>query len=593
MQKLNEIIKNLDGKPVSSYSGLKGIYERNGITYVISSVKGGQYKYASVDIKFRRSAFLDGTEYDAEEIIAACSHILREISLAACVANNEMQQSESNVQKGAFVPYRFGTRVLPSSAVKITEGEVIVAMTVRLPFNNTAYNTGVRATELTEAQSGSILAMTRSAQRESFEKRKKGIISQKALKLLLTKNLPRLAEELEKSFDKEELKGAIQLYKNQQYIRSYLKKQGYVSFIANGSVITRKGKTDYKDLSGVIPFVAPQSMSTVIKLPDGDFICGMGIKKGITLITGDAYHGKSTILEAIREGVYNHAAGDGREYVITDASAVNVCSEDGRSIRNTDISFFLGKLPTDKIKPKHFSTDNASGSTSQASAVAEAIECGSTLMLFDEDRSANNFMYKDEKMRSVIKNASTVPFIDNARMIYDRFGISSVIVIGASGEYFRIADRVILVDTYVCSNYTDYVKDEHIPCSSFAPALRTVDIRELANACFKRNMEIKEGSVIRIGNEEICVEEIVPYVTDGQLNFIISFIWFLAVMERTDGEGLCDGVKRLYGKIRSNGISFIHQQGLNGASDIIEYVRYEDMMAILYRIKSVKFISRG
>lgn len=591
MRKLNEIIKSLDGRPVASYSKLKGAYERNGITYVISSVTGGQYKCASVDIKFNRSGFIDDEVLDDDSQIALCSHILTEFSVAVYMANSEMQQSESNVQKGVFIPYRFGTRVLPSSAVKISEMDITVNLNIRLPYNNSAYNNGVRATEFTKAESGSVLAMTKSAQRESAEKRKKGVISSKALKLLLTKNLPSLAESFEESFDKEGLEIAIQLYKNQQYIRDFLKKQGYVSFIANGSILTRKGKTDYKDVGGVVPFVSPESLRLIIKLPNGDFICGMGIKKGITLITGDAYHGKSTVLEAIREGIYNHIEGDGREYVITDKSAVTVHSEDGRSIRNTDISFFLSKLPTDKINPKNFSTDNASGSTSQASAVIEAIESGSSLMLFDEDRCANNFMYKDEKMRSVIKNASTVPFIDNARMFYDRFGISSVIVIGASGEYFRIADTVLLVDKYALYDYRNFTK-ENRESSPFYPKPRLADLTELREHCIRRNMEIKEGSVIRIGSEEIKTEEIVPHITQGQMDFICSFIYFLTVMERN---AICDlkiAIDRLYRKIHTQGMDFIHQLWLNGSTEVIEYVRPEDIMAILFRIRSVKFTDK-
>ena len=239
-----------------------------------------------------------------------------------------------------------------------------------------------------------------------------------------------------------------------------------------------------------------------------------------------------------------------------------------------------------------FSTDNASGSTSQASAVIEAIESGSSLMLFDEDRSANNFMYKDEKMRSVIKNASTVPFIDNARMFYDRFGISSVIVIGASGEYFRIADSVLLVDKYILYDYRDFAK-ENRESSSFSLMPRLVDITELREHCIRRNMEIKEGSVIRIGSDEIKTEEIIPHITRGQLDFICSFIYFLAIMEHNAKSDLKTVIGRLYRKIHTQGVDFIRQLWLNGSSGIIEYVRPEDIMAILFRMKSVKFKDKG
>ena len=592
MQKLNEIIKLLDGKAVTSYSKLVGIYERNKIIYRIVSVSGAQYKYAHVDIEIDKEALLKDFIFSDKDKTAVSTFIMREFSTAVHMANNDMQMSESNVQKGAFIPYRFGTRVLQSSIVKITELKICISLTIKLPFNNSAYNNGSKATQFDKAQSGSVLAMTQAMQKESLDKRKKGIISQKALKLLLTKNLPRLMEDFVSHFDTSLLKDAIILYNDQQFIRNYLKKCGYVSFIANGSVITRKGKTDIKDPCGVVPFKSPETLEIEIKLPSGKTVYGMGIKQGITIITGDAYHGKSTILDAIREGIYDHISGDGREYVITDSSAMAIRSEDGRSIRNTDISFFLGKLPNNKIDPKRFSTDNASGSTSQASSVTEAIESGCTLMLFDEDRCANNFMYKDEKMRTVIKNASTVPFIDNARMMFDRFAISSVIVVGASGEYFRVADRVIFVDRFVPTEYTDYVKGENYVKTVFSPAQRNADLSSLGKIALRREIEIKSPSSVKIGGEEIDVSDIVTHVTAGQLDFISSFIYFLTVMERNSVCNLYEAVLSLYGKIATQGTEFIHQLALRGSSGVIEYVRPQDMMAVLYRLKCVEFLKK-
>ena len=589
MQKLNEIIKSLDGKAVTSYSKLVGIYERNKIIYRIVSVSGAQYKYARVDIEIDKDALIKDLTFTEQDKTAVSAFIMRELSAAAHMANNEMQMSESNVQKGAFIPYRFGTRVLQSSIVKISELKICMSLTVKLPYNNSAYNNGSRATQFDKAQSGSALAMSQAMQKESLDKRKKGVISQKALKLLLTKNLTRLAEDFVSGFDASLLKDAISLYKDQQFVRNYLKKWGYVSFIANGSVITRKGKTDIKDSLGAIPFKSPESLEIEIKLPSGKTVRGMGIKRGITIITGDAYHGKSTILDAIREGIYDHVSGDGREYVITDSSAMAIRSEDGRNIRNTDISFFLGKLPNNKIDPKHFFTDNASGSTSQASGVAEAMESGCVLMLFDEDRCANNFMYKDEKMKTVIKNASTVPFIDNAQMIFDKFGISSIIVVGASGEYFRVADRVILVDGFLPSEYVDYKKAEQPVKIPFSPTPRSADLSFLGKTALRREIEIKAPSSVKIGGEEIDVSDIVTHVTAGQLDFISSFIYYITVMERNSVCNLYKSVLSLYDKIATQGAEFIHQLGLRGSSGVIEYVRPQDMMAVLYRLKCVEF----
>ena len=291
------------------------------------------------------------------------------------------------------------------------------------------------------------------------------------------------------------------------------------------------------------------------------------------MITGDAYHGKSTILEALKEGVYNHVLGDGREYVITNESAMTIQAEDGRSIKNTDISFFLRALPVKSILPQSFSTDNASGSTSQAAAVTEALEAECHLMLFDEDRSANNFMYKDEKMRSVIKNASTSPFIDNARMFYEKHGISSIIVVGASGEYFRIADKVILVENFTVSEYKDYSKDHKNSESAFSPVSRVVEFGDLRRVCLARNIEIKDDSTLKFGNETVNIPEIIPQVTRGQLDFICSFIYYLTVIEQYKGGNLRESVLRLYKKIEPLGFDMIHQMGFRGTSGVIEYVR--------------------
>lgn len=575
MQKLNEIIQSLDGKAVSSYSKLYGRYERNGIVYHIRNVYGGQYKYAVISVEIPRHRMLGGCTFYPSDRTALTSYIMREFSVAAHMANDAMQQSESNVQKGFFLVYKFGSRVLPNSVVQLNDETVSITLTVKLPFSSSSYG------------GGSVLGQTEQAHRDSLSSRKKGIISEKALKLLLIKNLPSLAEDFASGFDCGALNDAVQLYRNQEYIRRYLKKNGFVSFVANGSVFPRKGKTDYKDAKGAVPLVSPESMEIRIPLPDGETICGMAVPKGITLITGDAYHGKSTLLEALKEGVYNHVPGDGREYVITDGSAMTVQAEDGRSIKNTDISFFLRKLPVKSILPQSFSTDNASGSTSQAAAVTEALEAGCTLMLFDEDRSANNFMYKDEKMRSVIQNASTSPFLDNARMFYEKHGISSIIVVGASGEYFRIADRVILVENFMVSEYRNDGEKRTHPAPEFTPKPRTYSLANLGKICLARNIEITDDATVRIGSESIHVPAIVPHVTRGQLDFIASFIYYLAVVEQKQSGTLKESVLRLYRKMESVGVELIHQTGFRGSAGVIEYVRAEDMLAILYRMRCV------
>ena len=210
-----------------------------------------------------------------------------------------------------------------------------------------------------------------------------------------------------------------------------------------------------------VPFRSPRELSVTLELPHRGAITGMGIPKGITLIVGGGYHGKSTLLKALELGVYDHIAGDGREYVITDRTAVKIRAEDGRSIRNTDISMFINNLPNGK-DTVHFTTEDASGSTSQAAGVVEAMEAGTSLLLMDEDTSATNFMIRDELMQRVIHRdmEPITPFLDRIRELYGIHGISTVIVAGSSGAFFHAADRIIQMDRYVPRDITASAKEE-------------------------------------------------------------------------------------------------------------------------------------
>ena len=176
----------------------------------------------------------------------------------------------------------------------------------------------------------------------------------------------------------------------------------------------------------------------------------MGVPEGITLIVGGGYHGKSTLLSALQAGVYDHIPGDGREYVITDASGVKIRSEDGRFVKDVDISMFFSNLPNGK-DTRRFSTEDASGSTSQAAAIVESMEAGSRLILLDEDTSATNFMVRDTFMQEVIARDKEpiTPFLERARDLYAKAGISTILVAGSSGAFFHIADTVIQMDNYV------------------------------------------------------------------------------------------------------------------------------------------------
>lgn len=262
------------------------------------------------------------------------------------------------------------------------------------------------------------------------------------------------------NLDKNKIKSVIALSEDQNYIRNKLKELNLVAFVANGSILPRESGISSKPLKNSVKFKSPSSLQVELDLPNKGKTIGMGVKKGITLIVGGGYHGKSTLLKALELGVYNHTIGDGREYVITDDSAIKIKSEDGRSIKDTDISLFINNLPNGK-NTKKFNSENASGSTSQAANIIEGIESNTSLFLIDEDTSATNFMIRDKLMQKLVNKDKEpiTPFIDVVKDLYTQLDISTILVVGSCGNYFNVADCVIQMDEYEAKDVTSIAKD--------------------------------------------------------------------------------------------------------------------------------------
>lgn len=246
-----------------------------------------------------------------------------------------------------------------------------------------------------------------------------------------------------------EARAVADLAEDQQALREELERRGWVAFVADGAVLPRASGVSSKPMRDGRPFVSPASLRAVVDLPHRGPVAGMAIPRGVTLIVGGGYHGKSTLLKAIEAGVYNHVAGDGREYVVTDATAVKLRAEDGRIVRNVDISLFIDDLPS-KADTRHFSTLDASGSTSQAASTVEAVGAGARTFLIDEDTSATNFMVRDALMQAVVgrDHEPITPFVERVDELYERAGISTVLVAGSSGSFFSKARTVIQMDDY-------------------------------------------------------------------------------------------------------------------------------------------------
>ena len=341
---------------------------------------------------------------------------------------------------------------------------------------------------------------------------------------------------LYRSLDPKACAGVARLCEDQQAIRAALKEKGLTAFIADGSILPRETGVSDLPMKHAVPFVSPESLRVTLDLPNRGSISGMGIPLGVTLIVGGGFHGKSTLLQALERGVYNHIAGDGREYVITDASAVKLRSEDSRSISNVDISLFIHDLPG-KSDTTSFSTADASGSTSQAANVIEGIEAGTSLFLIDEDTSATNFMVRDELMQRVVADSEEpiTPFISRVRDLYEKLGISSILVAGSSGSYFHVSDTVIQMKEYVPYDITERAKTT---AAEFPPF--TASVRPFAVPSFQRRPQPSKAltgsdrtKVKVMGLESILINK---SLTDSeQLNGLAALL-LDAAERRMDGK---------------------------------------------------------
>ena len=230
-------------------------------------------------------------------------------------------------------------------------------------------------------------------------------------------------------------------------ILSQLDAQGLCAFVPDGAVLPRASGLSELPLESAVPFTAPEQMAVTLNVC-GREIRGMGIPKGISVITGGAFHGKSTLLQALTRSVYPHIPGDGREGIVIDETALRIGVEDGRSVRCTDLSLFVRDLPGG-VSTKNFNTLSASGSTSEAANLLEAMEAGSQTFLIDEDSSAVNFLIRDVRVRKLLGDdrEPLIPLTDRIKELAAA-GFSFILVAGACGDYLDLADNIIVMANY-------------------------------------------------------------------------------------------------------------------------------------------------
>lgn len=411
---------------------------------------------------------------------------------------------------------------------------------------------------------------------------------------MMCRDLPDAVDRFVLDFDIEGLKRATELAKKQSAIRECLKNSDYCAFVANGSILPRAKGTD-------LPMLAIPFRST----PDDEIeifgVRGMGIKKGVTVITGGGYSGKSTLLDAISAGIYDHALGDGRELCITDESAVTISAEDGRSVKHVNISPFIKWLPGGDTSD--FSTDHASGSTSQAANIMEAVDCNAKLLLIDEDRSAANFMIRDSMMKELIEKEPITPFTDRVNELYHSHGVSTILVIGGSGEYLSVADKIYMMEDYLIYNVTDKSKEicaSHGVTSALPSFANWTQCRILYSDRFSsypegsgtEKLEISDMGFIIIGDEKIDVRGLHDIVSSRQLDTLGFMLRYLEVSNNDRKVDIERKINDLYARIDEEGIDFLYSSFFTTCERFLNLPRKQELMALVNRMRKINMVIR-
>lgn len=529
-QDLRTLLERIDHRGYPAYKDTAGSYQFPGYVLSIDHVQGDPFAAPS-DVSIHVSAQAAGfpKEYHDTYHRRIALQDLMTRTFGRETAKYSFQAKGSG-KSGLILVSRCSQEILERSACRILpEGGVVLRFHVGFPANGRTINAG----ELIK---------------------------------ILFQFLPQCVRQslYYKSYAPANILKTVQLADDQHYIRGQLSQRNLAAFVADGAILPRESGVSQRPMKGGIPFVSPDSLAVTLELPYAGPLRGMGIPTGVTMIAGGGYHGKSTLLKALESGVYDHIAGDGREYVITDGSAVKLRAEDGRSISGVDISMFIRNLPNGR-NTASFSTEDASGSTSQAANVVEAMEASSSVFLIDEDTSATNFMIRDELMQRVIHRDSEpiIPFIDRVRELYDRFGISTILVAGSCGSYFHKADCILQMKQYKPIDITEFAKQE---AAAFPLAQETQEAAEWPD--FRRPVKCTQrlGDRVKIksmGLDGVSIDKeaidlrYVEQLADAEQVSMLGHIMKYAMTHLMDG-------KRTVADVTDQIMHLLEQKGMEG-----------------------------
>lgn len=562
IEELRRVLQRINHKSYGMYKSLAGAYDCGKYVLYIDHVQGDPFASPSrlrFEIRKNNHGFPEEYWQDKHRRLALEDQVLRRFNgFLRKMDRGNMGSGKS----GRITTCRTGQKVLERIAVVFSENK----MELRFEMG--------------------------------FPARGRSILADEMIKLLFD-TLPKLAEGclFYNKWDaksRQRLQDAVFLADDQKALREELEKRKLAAFVADGAILPRESGISDLPMKGAVAFQSPETLRTQIRLPHKGVITGMGIPEGITVIVGGGYHGKSTLLKALEQGVYNHIAGDGREYVLARDYTMKIRAEDGRSVLHTDISMFINHLPNGQ-DTTDFSTENASGSTSQAANLVEALEAGSRLLLLDEDTSATNFMIRDKVMARLVSDdrEPITTLLRHIRSLYERHGVSFVIVVGSSGDYLSVADHVLQMDRYEVKDVTEAAgiicREERIEGQYPAGSLDFPDFTRALKPAGAGRMKMKAmgTDTVMIDRDTVDVRYLEQLADDGQtvgLAYLMG--WILANQrQKTAITSLLDD---MYRQIEKKGLQTFIPPNYSCGHPVLP--RKQELFACLNRYRKAKIV---
>ncbi|MDQ8203213.1 ABC-ATPase domain-containing protein [Pelagicoccus sp. SDUM812003] len=565
---LSHELRRLDGRPYPAYKDLRGRYTFSRFDLSIDRVQGDPFAAPS-RLSLRIAHAVSALPPSAWSTPSRRIGSENAIAMAFAHSCRRHQSRDGSGKSGLIAIDEPEQEILARTCVQISESETIVRFAVGLPASG------------------------------------RRILGRAADRLLV--DIVSLVAQDALDFEQPELLQSVEAFatanETGDHLRKQLGEQKLVAFIADGAILPRASGVDQRPLKDAIPFRSPASMRRVLKLPNGETIAGLGIREGVTLIVGGGYHGKSTLLNAIERGVYNHRPGDGRERVVTRADACKIRAEDGRSVASVDLSAFISDLPGGK-QTSSFSTENASGSTSQAAAIIESLESGCRALLIDEDISATNFLIRDRRMQQLISadKEPITPLAQRVKGLHRQHGVSTLLVLGGSSDYFEPADAVIAMENFLpfdltneakalCEHTTEettpfplpedkrFAQGKSIYPYRSAPAYR--GRKQAGTRPPRKNIKAHETRSLSFGTEEIDLSLLAQLVSPSQTRAIGALLEVACDESLFEQRSLIEALEAALETAHSNGWSSLPGNDLAA-------VRLQELAACLNRLRSLR-----